>query len=168
VDVKPVPDPALTRLAKVPVDTVITLKRSACHGRCPVYDVAIDAQGNVRFNGVAHVAQYGEKKRRVPPAAVLALLRRFGQVGYLSIDEAKMRATCPHTHTDAPSVKTSLTVGGKSNEVSNYKGCPQRTLRKALAALEREIDRVAVPTSWLKPVKKRPKGAGSSGGSWGL
>ena len=143
------PDPALTKLSKVPADTKISMSRTACYGRCPVYTVTISADGAVAWNGKRFVAVTGKRTRKISKKAVLGLLHRFGEVDFMNIDEARMKASCKMRATDNPTVGLTVTVAGRSNEISDYHGCMGHPLRKALHGVEDEVQRVAVDPDWL-------------------
>lgn len=148
------PDARLTGLTTVPRDLLITYAHEPCRGRCPVYHITIDAQGAVAFNGVDHVAVIGTAQRSIATAALISLLHRFGEMDFLGLDEATVQATCGPAKTDHATIIIKLTVLGRTTTVPDYQGCDDRhPLRASLAALEAEIERIAVDPAWLEPAK---------------
>ena len=52
----------LTALIKKAKMAFFTFRKTACFGDCPVYDVTIDAKGNVFYKGIQYVNVTGEKR----------------------------------------------------------------------------------------------------------
>jgi hypothetical protein len=70
-------DSTVVRAAAAPAPPVITLERMACFGSCPVYAVALWADGRVQWDGRAHVQTLGVQETRVAADDVAALLQRL-------------------------------------------------------------------------------------------
>src|SRR3712207_3554400 len=70
--------------AGVPGDTLaaITLYRSPCTNRCPVYSVSVTPDGLVTYNGTQNVRRLGVERSRIPPSRVTKLLRELESANY--------------------------------------------------------------------------------------
>src|SRR5689334_25254204 len=64
----------------------ISLERTACLGRCPVYKVAIRDDGRVEWRGAAHVAAPGARTRRIERAALDELDRELAAARFFDRD----------------------------------------------------------------------------------
>jgi len=127
---------------------LVTLKRTACYGWCPVYSVAIHGNGFVEYLGEVRVDVPGPQTARIPPQRVKDLLRRFEEIRFFELKE-KYFETC----TDMPTAIISISVDGRSKEVSNYYGgCEGAKTgpQVDLAKLAQKIDETAGTDRWIK------------------
>lgn len=134
--------------AALPADTVITLERGACYGNCPIYRISLHGDGRVEFHGERDVAHVGNASAKVAPAAVRALLERFGRAGFHTFDEryGKGAAACRHYAADAPVVVLTVTRGGAVKRVEHDHGCVGAP--PALTSLEQAVDSTAESARW--------------------
>ena len=127
---------------------LVTLKRTACDGTCPVYSVAIHGNGVVEYLGEFRVDVPGPQTARIPPERVKDLLRSFEEIRFFDLKE-KYFELC----TDMSTAIISIFVDGKSKEVSNYfGGCEGAKAgpQVDLAKLAEQIDKVAGTRRWVK------------------
>lgn len=118
----------------------IRLERTACYGTCPVYEVTIDQEGRVEYQGALFVAVQGRRTRQIQPEKVRRLVARFYEVGFFSMKNryAKLDVT------DLPTTITQIIVDGRRKRVENYSGGPE-----ALRRLESMIDETAGVAEWI-------------------
>jgi len=116
----------------------ITLERTACFGRCPVYTVNLNGSGQVIFKGDAYVDIPGEQKSHVDPGNVLMLLKSFDHIHFFSLAD-HYEGSC----TDLPSEIISLSIDGRSKKISVYFCHDKRSGPEVdLLKLAHEIDTV--------------------------
>jgi hypothetical protein len=127
---------------------VITLERTPCFGRCPVYTVAITKSGLVRYEGRRFVADSGADSARIAPEAVDSLLAELNQGGYFGFDDRYVSGApaCGPYATDLPSAITSVDDGDLSKQIQHDHGCSHAPAN--LASLEKRIDEVAGTSKW--------------------
>lgn len=106
------PPPA--RLRHVAHDS-IELVRTMCFGYCPAYDLVIDADGTVTWDGKEFVDAKGTRTEHVDPARVRKLIAFMQHAGFLQL---KSRYQCPVT--DQFWAITTLEAGGRSKTVRHY------------------------------------------------
>jgi Domain of unknown function (DUF6438) len=111
----------------------ITIKRTACFGTCPEYDVVIRDDGTVTYNGRSYVRIPGQHTWKIDPAAVRALAREMQDAGYFDLQDKYSVMV-----TDNPTTYTSLTIGGRTKKVMDYIVGPPK-----LKDLEKRIDAVS-------------------------
>jgi hypothetical protein len=128
---------------------VVTLERTPCFGSCPVYRVAITADGTVRFDGQGHVAHSGVATGRIPAMRVDSLLRELWEGGYFGFADTYVAGApaCGRYATDAPSARTSVTLEGTTKRIEHDYGCGDAP--PGLGRLERRIDEVAETERWI-------------------
>jgi hypothetical protein len=128
---------------------VVTLERTPCFGRCPVYRVTISRSGLVRYEGKRFVADSGRDSARISSKAVAGLLKELERGGYYAFDEKYVAAAsgCGSYATDLPSVITSVDDGKRAKRVEHDHGCSRAP--QALIGLENTIDTVAGTARWV-------------------
>jgi len=128
---------------------VIRMTRTACYGFCPEYDVEIDADGSVRFQGAHHVLVRGNQVASIPASDVAALVARFDASRFF---ELTWKDPCGSMSTDHATVSLTLVEKGRKRTTVDYlgNGCIPASLR----ALEEEVDRVARTETWTKCAKR--------------
>jgi len=103
----------------------------------------------------------GPQRSTVDPQRVLALLRSFSDVDFFNLQN-KYFEDC----TDQPTAIISVSVDGRSKQVSNYYGgCEGKTTgpQVQLASLSNEIDAVARTRRWITCDSKCAKDLTQSG-----
>jgi hypothetical protein len=127
---------------------VITLRRTACFGTCPVYSLEIFEDGFIRYVGIDFVQYRGEHRAVIPRDAVGNLIALFLRADYFALKDnyetyRDPNGTVLHL-TDLPTVYTSLRIGTRKKSVRNYAFAPKR-----LTDLEEEIDKAANTRRWI-------------------
>lgn len=127
---------------------VISLERTACFGRCPVYRISVSAGGAVSYEGTAEVRQLGEARGRIPADSVAALLSELERAGYFSFASryAAAEPVCGRYATDLPTAITTVRVGDRSKRIEHNYGCGAAP--KSLRVLEQRIDEVLNSRQW--------------------
>jgi hypothetical protein len=121
----------------------ITLSRSMCYGRCPVYEVSVSTKGIV-FDGEAFVAAKGRHTDTVDPSAVRALARKFVAADFYSMhDEYRASVTDNSTYT------LSISIDGHKKQVVDYVG-QWVGMPAAIVELEDDVDALAHTEQWIK------------------
>jgi TonB family protein len=93
----------------------VKLSRSGCYGTCPVYEVTINSNGDVTWNGSAFVSSTGIVHSRIEAEAAIAFIKQF--------QLPKFWALCTGydaSVTDSSTTEIKVQIGGKSKTVWNY------------------------------------------------
>ena len=127
---------------------VITLRRTACFGTCPIYSLEIFEDGRLRYNGENFVGVVGRQEARILSAAVKSLIANFLSIDYFHLKDVYETHRNPDGTiewiTDLPTTYTSLRIGSRTKSVKDYAFSPEK-----LRQLEVEIDRVANTHRWI-------------------
>lgn len=124
-------------------------ERGPCYGRCPVYAVALFADGSVHFDGRQHTQSLGIHKGAVPANDVAALTRRF-QTEFSNIKDSLYvheAPGCGQFMTDGPSIFLSFRDGTHTRTVRLDTGCtgaPPIIRQLAVA-----VDSIARTPTWV-------------------
>lgn len=121
-------------------DLLITLERTPCFGRCPVYFVSVDENGKVEYEGKNFVGTMGKQTAEVSQEKVRELVAEFMRIKYFELNDEYTQPI-----TDLPTTYTSITIDGRTKKVKNYAGAPAE-----LVALEKKIDEVLNTEQWVK------------------
>jgi hypothetical protein len=121
----------------------ITLSRSMCYGRCPVYRVTVSTKGIV-FDGEAFVAAKGRHTDTIDPSAVRALAKKFVAADFYSMrDEYRASVTDNSTYT------LSIAIDGHKKQVVDYVG-QWIGMPAVIVELEDDVDALAHTERWIK------------------
>ncbi len=118
-------------------EVVITLKRGACLGSCPAYDLTLYGDGTVIFVGHGETAEIGEKQYRIDPRDVAKL--------YTYIDRRvfwELKDKYAVTWTDQVFIDICVADGARKKCVVDYSGL-NAGMPSSVRDIEDEIDRVA-------------------------
>ena len=126
----------------------ISLERTACFGRCPVYRITVTPAGAVTYEGRANVRYIGNATAKISQDSVVALLREMEQAGYFTFSEryAMSEPTCRRYTTDSPTVISSATFRGRTKRIEHDYGCGG--VPGALTVLEQRMDEVLGSDRW--------------------
>lgn len=141
-----------------PRPEAITLSVGPCFGFCPVYDLTVDAAGEVVFQGSRHTAVLGERRRRVSPetyAALAADLARFKPTA-----EASSPVECTAAVSDTSSYTVTWSEAEDRKVVAESRsGCPGGPAHDLNRVLQALPDRVGV-AGWAKQTTRPGEGRG--------
>lgn len=135
-------------------DLMFTLKRNACYGTCPVYELTIDGEGNVAFQGMENTRTIGKAAGKISSHEVDRLIEEFNSAGFLELGDTYDQTTCPEFATDMSTVTVSLRQNGETKTVLHNLGCSTKVDHKpfppGLRELETKIDAAARSAQWVK------------------
>ena len=120
----------------------ITLSRSMCYGRCPVYKVSVSTRSIV-FDGEAFVAAEGRHTSKVDPGAVRDLAKKFVDADFYS-----MRGEYRASVTDNPTYVLSIAIDGHKKQVVDYVGSWEG-MPQVISQLEDDVDALAHTERWI-------------------
>jgi len=111
---------------------LITLMKSRCRGKCPVYELNINAKGEVFYHGIANVKKIGKFEFKLSNKELAELKDMFEDVKFLDIklqQKTKIR--------DIP--YTTLKYKGKSHYYrSSWQSSPFKSIVEKLESLIEE------------------------------
>jgi Domain of unknown function (DUF6438)/Ankyrin repeats (3 copies) len=127
---------------------VITLRRTACFGTCPIYSLEIFENGRLHFNGEQFVSSIGSRQAQIAPTDVHALIEQFAKIRFFDLKDVYETRQNPDGTTewitDLSTTYISLRVGNRSKTIKDYAFSPDN-----LRTLELEIERVTNTHRWI-------------------
>jgi hypothetical protein len=109
----------------LPQQYKISFSTTECFGRCPVYSVSLDQDGNVEFEGQSNVAKEGKSTKQVAPNDAADVYEALLAASYFGFkDEYRTEQDgCERVRTDASTHKWSVARDGQTKDLSQYLGC---------------------------------------------
>lgn len=89
-----------------------SIKKSACFGKCPTYEMTIYSDGFVELNGIRNIAYSGNYTTQLTEAEVHHFRIKANRIGYMDMEDSY---DC--TISDVPSVTTSIDLNGVKKSV---------------------------------------------------
>jgi Domain of unknown function (DUF6438) len=124
----------------------ITLRRTPCHGPCPVYKVVVSGAGEVEYSGEAHVDRPGTHKWRISRRRLQRLAEALERANYIRLEGDYTGGGI----IDAPGCSISVEYAdGSTKIIAHLHGDP--TAPDALTDLEDEIDRITGVERYTEP-----------------
>ena len=132
----PTPDP------KKDVYQVAGYQKTACFGKCPVYQVKFYSDGTVSWNGKMNVERMGMYNARVDESVLKGIKEKAFEVGFFDFQHEY-----PLTDkvVDLPSTITYIRVGDMEKIVRNTNDAPA-----GLEAFEKYLEEVIEKCRWEK------------------
>jgi hypothetical protein len=127
------------------ISVEIRLRRTACYGPCPVYNIHLYGDGRVEYQGDRYVSALGIRKYRVAPPTVAGLARRFFEKGFFNFC-----ASYRQPATDLPAVETTIQLAGVTKTVLVYGDAAP----EGLEDLDAQIENVAHVAQLVKSAQR--------------
>ena len=101
-------------------NTLVKIRKTACFGKCPVYEFTIFKDGSALFDGLQHVSKTGKQTFNLTKEEFLKLNSLLSKT---SFSEYKDSYNNPRV-TDLPSVY--VTYQGKQIQIRTWKNIPEK------------------------------------------
>ena len=121
----------------------ITLQRSGCFGRCPIYTVTVSTNG-IAFESQNFVKVAGRHTDPVHPDEVRKLAKAFIAADFYSMDSSYVASV-----TDNPTYVLSISIDGHEKQVNDYVGS-WVGMPAIITELEDDVDAFARTDRWIK------------------
>ena len=124
-------------------EVMATLERTACYGWCPIYKLTVRRDGRVEYSGDEYVKIRGSANGQLTMGQVAELDRAFSRAHYFDLADTYTK----YDATDAPSVKSSYRLAGRTKSIEHYGG--DMHAPEALSTLEESIDSIVGVEQWI-------------------
>ncbi|HUR33880.1 MAG TPA: DUF6438 domain-containing protein [Vicinamibacterales bacterium] len=144
----PLPARSSPAADSVPLDFLVVLKRGACLGHCPNYEVAVGADGIVTWDGYGDVRRMGRRIARVKPKTIAKLAAAAVRVQRLGVQDSYGFIIGPDGQrlasiVDASASWVTIRANGRINAIEIVADAP-----RALIEFEELVDRLAGTSRW--------------------
>jgi len=129
-----------------PDEVKYSLKKSACFGKCPVYELNIYEGGRATLNSTKYMTNLGLSEKQLSESTYAELEAAFASSDFHSYPD-----TIPSLIPDLPSVWVTYFDGTTKKIVYGKEGRPE-----AVVELEKMMNAIAMSDGWttIKPVSK--------------
>jgi len=119
---------------KEKTELFLSMKRSGCYGQCPIYDLTIEPNGKVIFEGKFYTETTGKVEDKISDEKINQLAEEIKKTNFFLFDDAynSKSGNCPDFATDSSSVTLYIKINGKVKTINHYLGC-QDNYRKEIA-----------------------------------
>ena len=139
-----------------PLET-IAVSVGPCFGFCPVYDVVLTPNGDVRFSGKRHTAELGDRNGHTSAETYRAVAGDLS--AFRPADGMTQRVACTAAISDTASYTITWTAAdGRRTVATHQAGCPDgpgRMLDGVLATLPQRLGFVAWARQTTRPGSSR-------------
>ena len=120
---------------------VFTLQRTACFGKCPVFELTVSGADNKAiYKGTANTEKIGTYEKSISDEEIGKLMDAFDNAHFFEMKDEYNAAI-----TDVPSAYISYSLNGKTKKIKDRWQPPAE-----LKALEKLLDNVADSGDWKK------------------
>ncbi|MEY3368637.1 MAG: hypothetical protein RI973_1792 [Bacteroidota bacterium] len=120
----------------------VAYEKTACFGRCPVYQVQLYSDGKATWNGRMNVSKLGNYEGRVSQEQLKAIRQKVHDVRFLDFENAY--PTDGQRIVDLPVTITYIRIGDMDKTVKNTHGAPQ-----SLKEFEKYLEAVFEGITWV-------------------
>ena len=122
---------------------LVSLERTACYGRCPIYTVTVLRDGTVRWEGKRFVDVTGKATGHLSAKQLAALTDAFKKADVFALKDKYTS----YDVTDHPSANITYDDGTRKKTIAHYHG--DRSAPEALDKLESDIDGIVDTMRWI-------------------
>lgn len=131
-------------------DTVISLERSGCLGKCPVFKLSLLSNGTVYFQGRHNVNRTGIYDTLLNKTQLESLVSEFKRSGFFKLRDKYDLTSCVGP-TDLSSIVISFRTSELDKIVSFYMGCiDYHNEARLVTSLAGKIEDISNVKNWIK------------------
>jgi len=140
----------------------LKLERNGCNGGCPKYDLTIEPNGEIIFEGKSWTKVKGKAEDKLTEEQLNQLIAEIEKANFFSLDNAYNydSKNCPEIYTDSPGVNLTIKLKGIEKRINHYHGCnekdsvtqkdwTERIYPQQLYKLENKIDEIVETKRWV-------------------
>jgi hypothetical protein len=120
------------------------MKKTACYGTCPVYEIQIYSDLTVYLSGERHLDQIGNFKSTLTNEKFEYLKSQFRDIDFFELEDKYWEA-----YTDLPTTYVYFSDQEREKKIEDYVGAPQK-----LKNLEKEIAGLLDDLKWEETDQK--------------
>lgn len=114
-----------TNQQKEKIELSLSMKRSGCYGQCPIYDLTVQSDGKVIFEGKGYTEMTGKVESNLSEEKMNQLIAEINRINFYSLENSYSidSGNCPNDSTDMPNVKLYIKLNEKEKTIDHYLGC---------------------------------------------
>ena len=137
----------------------LTLKKSDAHGQSSVYNLSIQPNGRIFFEGILMTKIKGNVEANLSQAKINQLIDEIVRADFFSLKDSYTPESknCPWYMLDSPTIILSVKLNEKEKTIVHYLGCGEqnadetviKSFPKQLNDLENKIDEIVETKRWI-------------------
>lgn len=121
----------------------VSIERTACYGRCPVYRFTLYSDGRYVWQGREYVSDLGTVRGWRDARTYAAAMKLLSDARYLEFKDSYVSdSECEVWATDNPTVTIVVENASSQKKITHYLGCQGFAREDALTQLEGNMDKV--------------------------
>ena len=142
-----------------PANLLLKMNRTGCWKFCPVYELSIQPNGKVLFDGIQDTATKGKVEDILSQEKIAELVAEIEKADFFSLENSYTYVSdnCPSWMTDAPTAILYINLNGKEKKITHSLGCKeeygenttQKIFPQQLYNLENKIDEIVETKRWI-------------------
>ncbi len=135
------------------------MNRTGCWKFCPVYELSIQPDGKILFEGIQDTATKGKVEDVLNKEKVTELIAEIEKADFFSLKDSYTNVSdnCPNWAIDAPTAILYINLNGKEKKITHSLGCrekyerniTQKIFPQPLYNLENKIDEIVETKRWI-------------------
>ncbi len=152
-----------TNQPKEKAELCLKMERSGCNGQCPIYDLTIQPNGKIIFEGKSWTKVTGKAEDQLTEEKYNRLIAEIEKANFFSLDDNYNwdSKNCPEIFTDSPVVNLTISLKGIEKRINHYHGCnekdsinqnknwTEKIFPQQLYKLENKIDEIVETKRWI-------------------
>jgi hypothetical protein len=137
----------------------LRMERTGCYGTCPVYNLNVESNGKVLFEGKFYTKTTGKIESDLSKEKINQLITEIDIAGFFGLKDSYtgQSGNCPTTATDSSTVTVSIKLNEKEKTIIHYLGCQEdikigehwKIFPQELYNLENKIDEIVETKRWV-------------------
>lgn len=140
-------------------ELTITLKKSDPHGQSSAYNLTVQPDGKVLFEGGLGTKIKGNVEEQLSQSKINQLIDEIVKANFFSLDDnyTPESKNCPWYMLDSPTIILFVKLNKKEKTITHYLGCGEqnefktnlKSFPKQLDDLENKIDEIVETKRWI-------------------
>jgi hypothetical protein len=137
-------------------ELALIMKRSGCWKFCPIYELTIQPDGKVLFEGIQDTKTKGNAEGVLDKEKLAQVTSEIEKADFFALKNSYTNVSdnCPKYGTDAPTVTLFIKLNGKEKTITHNLGCTEtgenwKVFPQQLYNLENKIDEIAETKHWI-------------------
>ncbi len=133
------------------------MARTQCRGNCPIYNLSVESDGKVVFEGVKFTQTIGKAESQLNDEKIKGLIEEIKKAKFFTFkdDYSSQSKNCTQFATDGPGAVLSIKFNEQEKNINHSTNCfvigwfSNEDKLKPLTVLENKIDEIVETKRWI-------------------
>ena len=134
----------------------LRMRKTDCWKFCPVYELTIQPNGKVLFEGIRNTETKGKAESFLSKDKIIEFIDEIEKADFFALKNSYTNVSdnCPGYRTDQPTVTVYIKMKGKEKTIIHNLGCKEiggseKVFPQQLYILENKIDEIVETKRWI-------------------